>query len=185
MRLLLTTAQRLRYIAGLLEGWIAPGSSVLDIGTGEGFVARWLKDAGHQVIPLDVRDRARARGIRPLLYDGEHIPFGARRFDYALLSTVLHHTPAPEALLREAARVARRVIIIEDIYTTPLGRMWTSFACSLANMQFAGHPHSTKNDAGWRETFGALGLELLEARYASMLMVVLPFRQAAYHLRLR
>ncbi|MHB9034381.1 MAG: class I SAM-dependent methyltransferase [Anaerolineae bacterium] len=183
MKLILTNSQRTRYMAALIEGWLQPASTILDLGTGRGYLAHYLLACGQVVTPMDVRDSVRAPGIKPIIYDGLHLPASSQRFDYCLLSTVLHHTLQPEALLREAARVSRRLIVIEDIYSSAFSRWITMASCSLANWQFHGHPHSNKSDAGWRETFGALGLQLLDARYAAMLNYVLPFSHAAYLLR--
>ncbi len=47
-------------------------------------------------------------------FDGRRIPFEDRSFDDALFVDVLHHTDDPGILLGEAARVARRAIVIKD-----------------------------------------------------------------------
>jgi ubiquinone/menaquinone biosynthesis C-methylase UbiE len=48
-------------------------------------------------------------------YDGQNLPFADRAFDVSLLVFVLHHTPEPLVVLREALRVARSgVVIVEN-----------------------------------------------------------------------
>lgn len=48
------------------------------------------------------------------LCDSRALAFADASFDYALLSFVLHHSCDPAAILREALRVARAVIVIEN-----------------------------------------------------------------------
>ena len=45
------------------------------------------------------------------VFDGERVPADDGAFDLVLLSHVLEHVPDPEALLREAARVSRAVLL--------------------------------------------------------------------------
>ena len=105
---------------------LAPETSVLDIGCGEGWVAdelcrRW----GGEIAVVDVVDVRRTRTLPFSLYDGLHLPFPDARFDIAMLNFVLHHVPDAHkvALLREALRVARRtVFILEDTPVTPFDR---------------------------------------------------------------
>jgi SAM-dependent methyltransferase len=42
-----------------------------------------------------------------VLYDGEHLPFGAAEFDTVICIQTLEHTPKPQALVCELARVLR------------------------------------------------------------------------------
>ena len=155
--------------------------SILDIGSGRGVVTSILRDRGFVVTPLDVRDRSMERELAPVVYDGTVIPFPDDAFDCALLLTVLHHTPDPDAVLREASRVARRIIIIEDVYTNTLQKYLTFFTDSLFNLEFRGHPHSNRTDAEWRRTFERLGLTLAADEVVEK-RVLLLYRQVAYGL---
>ena len=161
---ILSERKRTRIFGTLITRWLEPSASVLDLGTGGGEVAGFIAARRWAVTPVNVRNTSRVKGINPIIYDGTHLQKADDSFDYCLLSTVLHHTPNPELIIREAARVARRLIIIEDIYSTPFGRWVAMASCTLANRQFI-HPHTNKTDAGWKTTFQRLGLELLETRY--------------------
>lgn len=169
---------KLRQIATFLpdEG------SVIDIGSGKGMVAQMLRERGYRVTSLDVRDRSLPGTAAPVLYDGRKIPFDDGAFDCALLLTVLHHTAEPYAVLREAARVAREVIVIEDVYSNPVQKNLTFFTDSLFNLEFRSHPHTNKTDAEWRRTFRELALAVAGFEGRRLLLF---YRQHAYHLKKR
>lgn len=169
-------AGKIEHIAPFLP---PPGSTILDIGSGTGMVTTMLRQQGYMVEPLDVRDRSLARDGKPTLYDGVRIPCADDQFDTALLLTVLHHTPDPDAVLREARRVAAEVIVVEDVFGNPLQKYLTFFTDSLFNMEFTGHPHSNRTDHDWRRTFPRLRLNLRAARCRPVLLL---YRQCAYHL---
>ncbi|MGH8750835.1 MAG: class I SAM-dependent methyltransferase [Burkholderiales bacterium] len=150
---------------------------LLDIGCGPGSVCLLLKQRGHDVTALDVEDLSFTPEVKPLLYDGKKIPFENDAFDVALLLTVLHHTPDPKAILLEAKRVARKIIVIEDVYRNRLQQCLTYFFDSLFNLEFFGHPHSNKTEAQWQALFAELGLKLQQTDSWRFLLL---FRQALY-----
>ncbi|MEL6567358.1 MAG: class I SAM-dependent methyltransferase [Pseudomonadota bacterium] len=161
--------------------WFAPFVSTTDqmieIGSGPGSVQAVLGEAGYSALPLDIADSSFDNRFRPHLYDGRRMPFDDGAFDAALLLTMLHHTPDPDAILREAARIARRLILVEDVHEGALQRYLTYGADSLVNLEFFGHPHTNRDDDGWRATFEDHGLRLVHADqkpYGPL------FRQALY-----
>ena len=121
-----TVRKETSHTVSLVLPHLAPETSVLDIGCGEGWVAdelcrRWRGE----IAVVDVVDVRRTRTLPFSLYDGLHLPFPDARFDVAMLNFVLHHVPDEHkvALLREALRVARRtVFILEDTPVTPFDR---------------------------------------------------------------
>ena len=158
-------ARRARILLGHLPLPTRAGDTLLDVGSGPGFVGAALRKQGWKVTAIDVADGSWAGGIRPLLFDGRTIPFSDDSFDEALLSTVLHHARDPLRLLGEARRVARRLTVVEDLYTGGLQRRWTMFVCSLTNLEFHGHPHGNRTDAQWRGLFARRRLRLLDASF--------------------
>jgi ubiquinone/menaquinone biosynthesis C-methylase UbiE len=160
-----------------IADWINPGDTLLEVGSGPGSVVQTLRARGHNVTPLDIADSAFEPSLTPVVYQGGVMPFEGEQFDTALVLTTLHHTPDPDAILREAARVARRVIVIEDVFETRWQEAYTKFADSLTNMEFLGHPHSNRNDAHWQQSFAQLGLTLAHRRIYGLLKL---FRQAVY-----
>ncbi|MCK4588275.1 class I SAM-dependent methyltransferase [Candidatus Woesebacteria bacterium] len=146
----------------LVSRYINEKDKILDIGCGVCDVAKNLVDSGFDVAALDVKDISIHKDITPVVYDGEKIPFENDFFDVAFLITVLHHIKEPEKLLREAKRVSKRIIIIEDIYESNFQKLLTYLMDSLINFEFIGHPHSNKSDKEWKKEFKKQGLKLLD-----------------------
>ena len=161
-----------------IAAYLEEGDRVLDIGTGNGGLCRELRGRGYEVQPVDVKDISFFDDVKPLIYDGRKLPFKDGEFPVTMLITVLHHIPEPEQVLDEAIRVSgRRVIVMEDIYKNPFQKYLTFFTDSLVNLEFVGHPHTNKNDAGWRKTFADRGMKLV-AREEFRTLVF--FRQVIY-----
>src|SRR4029434_4574577 len=96
--------------------YLNPADRVLDIGAGNCVLCQQLRLRGYNIIPLILRTSALFDGIVPIVYDGTKFPFDNDSFDVAMVITVLHEAQDPDAVLAELRRVARRVIIIEEIY---------------------------------------------------------------------
>ena len=94
------------------------GDRVLDVGCGNGRLGRALMEAPSSPEGLKVEGLERVvRGGEPITvhaYDGHAIPFTDGNFDVVLLADVLHHEENPDHLLKECARVCRRLLIIKD-----------------------------------------------------------------------
>lgn len=150
---------------------------VLDVGTGNGGLEKSLKAAGVDIYGLDIKNKSLFEDITPTIYAGEHFPFSGNAFDTSLIITVLHHTPTPELILKEAQRCSQKIIIIEDIYTNTFQKHLTFFMDSLVNWEWKGHPHSNKTDTAWRLLFQEMNLKLTYTKQYSFLLL---FRQSIY-----
>lgn len=100
---------------------ISPTESVVELGgTGELF-AGWHPG----VTALDdlsgFGPGHRIQAQRFLKGDIQQTPFSNAEFDVAVVAEVLEHVPNPVACLKEAARVAKRVLI-----TTPFENRWSN-----------------------------------------------------------
>lgn len=136
-----------RWLGGLrslrreLSGMRADDLRVLDVGTGNGEVLRALirwsasrggrwKGVGLDIHPDVVALASESRG-RPSLpivrADALALPFQDDAFDVALCTLTLHHFPNGDAvrLLRELARVARRLVLVSDLERSPLAYLFS------------------------------------------------------------
>jgi SAM-dependent methyltransferase len=93
----------------VLVSW-AEGKTALDVATGGGHVARRLREQGFQVTTLDPAPGMRADVLAP----AEHIPFADGCFDTVATRIAPHHFSDIRAAVGEMARVAGRVLLVED-----------------------------------------------------------------------
>ena len=166
----------------LIKSYLKNSEPIIDIGSGKCAITWLLRKNGYRVIPLDINDLSLAPNIQPIIYDGQTIPFPDNHFKQALLLTVLHHTPHPEQLIQEAARVAQEIIIIEDIYSSLIQKYLTYGMDSLMNFEFIGHPHNNKKEQEWQKIFKKLELEIIDC---SKTRTFFYFQQICFYLKLK
>ena len=157
--------RRARIFLSHLSPHLTPNTRILDLGAGSCVICHFLTKSGMCVTPLDIRNLSLVHGVNPMIYGGSRIPFQGEQFDVTLIVTVLHHTSDPESIICEARRVSRRIIIVEDVYSTTLHKSMTLLEDSLANFEFCNHPHSNKTDTEWQRLFPRLGLRLEAVDY--------------------
>ena len=96
----------------LLVEWCEPGHDVkvLDVATGGGHVARRLREESCTVITVDP-----APGMKPdVVASAEELPFADGSFDVVTCRIAAHHFRDIRAAVAEMARIAQRVVVIED-----------------------------------------------------------------------
>ncbi len=110
-------------LAQRLAPYLPRGGRLLDIGSGTGHNAEALvRVVGGSCLQADVVD-FHVGGEEPILFDGRVLPLADGAVDVCLLIHVLSYTDDPSAILREAARVAnRRVIVVQTTYRGAFGR---------------------------------------------------------------
>lgn len=170
---------RAHQIFAYIQPFLNKKDQILDIGSGTCNVYEVLSDKGYKVVPLDVQNLSFVDHIDPIIYDGDKIPFNDNKFDKSLILTVLHHTPEPEKIIKEAKRVSKSIIIMEDIYTSWFHKYLTYFFDSLVNLEFIGHPHTNKSDAEWKKVFKKLDLKLVNTEYINSFIFI---KQVVYYL---
>jgi SAM-dependent methyltransferase len=103
----------------VLSDWcsriIPVNSKVLDVGCGDGLLARLIaeKRPDISIRGIDVRERPMA-AMSVETFDGKSMPYSQGSFDVVMFVDVLHHTEQPMSLLHEAVRVARQAVLIKD-----------------------------------------------------------------------
>ncbi len=144
-------------------------ASVLDVGCGDGTIDKVVETARPDISihGVDVLVRPSAK-ISVQHFDGITLPFPDRSFDVVTFVDVLHHTDDPNVLLREAARVGRRAIVLKDhtmegfcAYSTLRFMDWVGNARHGVVL-----PYNYWPEDRWRESFAALKLEVSEWRAA-------------------
>ncbi len=104
---------------------LSPGAVVLDVGCGEAGVAHDVAARGARYVGVDVNlpSLRRAARIAPVvLGEGGALPFASGCADLVMLRAVLTVLPGPEhslPVLREALRVCRRAVAVQDFLQTP------------------------------------------------------------------
>lgn len=170
---------RAKDLAEMVSPHLKKDELILDIGPASCTVTEALIDQGFRVFPLDVENFSIVDTVLPTLYDGDRMPFRDNQFDTSLILFVLHHTPDPVRVLAEAKRVSKKIIILEDIVTSPAHKSLTAALDSLMNLEFYDQPHTNKSDKEWRAVFENLGLKLLTQEYMSSTVIM---RHALYFL---
>lgn len=137
-----------KFIYKKIRNWIS-GKNVLDIGTGIGGFAYFLQDKGYNVKSIDVDNSSLFAKFPTKIYDGYTIPYDAGEFDTSLLVHVLHHCTNRMRVLREALRVSKRVILVEDTYRNKLEWLVGSINDAIGNGEYYFHKYSTPSE--WRK----------------------------------
>ena len=154
-------SRRISVLSEWCSNLIRRDASVLDVGSGDGRLARLVEDKRPDISihGIDVRPR-RDAVIRIEAFDGKSIPYGEGSFDVVMFVDVLHHTNDPMILLHEAARVARQAILIKDHL------LEGAFAYStLRFMDWVGNarhdvalPYNYWTATQWKRAFDKLGI---------------------------
>jgi SAM-dependent methyltransferase len=113
--------RRVRRLAAHVSAVIPIGArTVIDVGCGDGSIALEVLRRRPELEIRGLETRARPQsGIPTREYDGASVPFDDASQDVVLLVDVLHHAEDPFRLLSEAARVARRAVVIKDHFADP------------------------------------------------------------------
>jgi len=151
----------------VLSSWcsrlIPLDSEVLDVGCGDGRLARLIADKRPDISICGIDVRQRKDSAMPVeTFDGKSIPYGDGSFDVVMFVDVIHHADEPRMLLREAARVARQAILIKDhlvegmfAYPTLQVMDWVGNARHGVSL-----PYNYWTLAEWHGVFDKLGLNI-------------------------
>lgn len=111
--------RQIRLLEHMTADWPRRGQRLLEIGCGTGVFLEVMHRAGFDVTGLDASPamleaaRGRLGQVADLhLGKAEHLPFADKEFDFCVLLTVLEFCADPGLALREAARVARKAVLL-------------------------------------------------------------------------
>jgi SAM-dependent methyltransferase len=153
--------RRVRVLSAQVAELVPHGAEVLDVGCGDGLLARAIGDRRPDlnIWGIDVLVRPDA-AIPVHAFDGTHIPCADQSVDAVLFVDVLHHTSDPTGLLREAVRVARQAVLIKD-HLADAFLAWPTlrFMDRVGNARHGvALPYNYWRRAEWRQAFDAVGL---------------------------
>lgn len=135
------------------------GDKILDVGTGVGGNAAYFHKKGYDVTSLDVVNSSYFKEYPTDIYPGDFFPYEDNSFDTAIIIHVIHHASDRLRLLREAKRVAKRVVIIEDTYRNLPEHLLIGTIDSVFNGEFYWHPYNKPEE--WKEVFAKEGWKVL------------------------
>jgi ubiquinone/menaquinone biosynthesis C-methylase UbiE len=157
-------------LAERLDQWLllTGDERALDVGAGVGALAFAIAPRVREVVAVELDEElaARARADAPpnvevLVGDGEHLPFEFASFDFAGTLRTLHHTPRPELMVAELARVTRpggTILVVDQLVPAdPL------VGLELNRFEHARDPSTTRvlADTDLRGLFDSNSLKLL------------------------
>src|SRR3989338_3271030 len=174
--------KRARYITSMFSGLISDGENVLDIGLGNGFIAKQIKDEFKADIEgVDVVDYNSSE-IKNTIYDGLHLPFPDNSFDSAIILETLHHCTDMVQVLKETRRVVRKnVIILEDIYENAYEKYTLLFHDWISNARKGVKcPYYFQTKERWREIFADIGLKIVSEKHYLDRFLIFPSRHVMY-----
>lgn len=157
--------RRARVLSSHLADTLPEAGSVLDVGCGNGEIAQAIMQSKPGLVFQGIDVFLRPEVFIPAqAYDGVTMPFEDGAFDWITIVDVLHHTDDPAAVLAEAARVARKGVVIKDHLREGLAAGQT-----LRFMDWVGNkghnvrlPYNYLSRAEWHAIFRQLGLTVTE-----------------------
>ena len=153
--------KRGREVVSFFSDWFGNSGAWLDVGGSWGFCAAELREKGFEAWVVDVVKPA-VQAAPVIIYPGDRLPFEDASWDEVSMITMLHHVPDPKTLVREAARVSKRyVVLVEDLDGFG-GRFWTVLRDQIFNLEFVGHPKQFRKEEEWPIFFAEQGLKLVQ-----------------------
>jgi len=157
----LVHSRRVNVLASHLAPLLPPGAQVVDVGCGDGQLARLIQEqrpdcslSGYDVL---VREHTQ---VPVQAFDGQRLPLADGSVDVVMFVDVLHHTVDPLVLLAEARRVARQAVVFKDHTRDGL-----LAGPTLRFMDWVGNaphgvalPYNYWPERRWKQAFEQLGL---------------------------
>ena len=155
--------RRTHVLAAKITKLIPDFASVLDVGTGDGHIASLLQTLRPdlQIEGLDVLVREHT-DIPVHWFNGRSLDYNNRSVDVNMFIDVLHHTSDLGQLLAEAARVARKFVVVKDhLAENTLDHATLKFMDWIGNAPHGvSLPYNYCSQQSWLNNFIAANLEL-------------------------
>lgn len=138
-------------------------ATVLDVGCGNGQISRAIatESPGLHFFGVDIAKRPSC-AIPMMEFDGVTLPFADHSYDWVTFVDVLHHTEDPSVLIKEAARVAGKGVIIKDhLNESPWAEKRLKFMDWVGNRQHGVVlPYNYWSMNQWEEAWKQCGLRV-------------------------
>jgi len=175
----ITSKIRLRLIIQAYKSWLKKNENCLDVGCGDGIISENLiRHFNNQITGCDILSYL-VKDI-PFVYMNkkDKLPFPNNKFDVCLFNDVLHHMGKEDQIkvLKEALRVAKRVLIFED-KPTLLGKT-ADILANLMHNRNMNVPLTFRGISEWEEVFKNLGVNYKIIELPKPLFY--PFSQIAF-----
>jgi SAM-dependent methyltransferase len=162
----LVFGRRVRVLASHFAALIPAQARILDVGCGDGLIDCLIQQQRPDISIEGIDPLVRSRTHIPVRsFDGAKLPYPGASFDAVMFVDVLHHTVDPKALLREAMRVGKIILIKDHIREGFLA------SGTLRVMDWVGNahhgvalPYNYWSRSQWREVTDDLGLKATEMR---------------------
>lgn len=153
--------RRVRILSSLLADQLGDTGTVLDLGCGDGSIAKAVMQHKPKLVFRGIDVLVRPHTLIPVeAFDGHTIPADNGAYDWVTIVDVLHHTDNPGHLVAEAARVARKGVVIKDHLREGLAAYQT-----LRLMDWVGNkghnvrlPYNYLSKAEWNAIFAEAGV---------------------------
>lgn len=140
-----------------------PVRRALDFGSGDGWFARQVMDAGlvSELVPIDVKRRDQVFVEPQICPPDGPLPFADGEFDLVYSVDVLHHCSDPGERLREISRVCGGTLVLKDhTFHTEVGRWTLAVLDELGNRRFGiPSPYHYQRGEAWSQLLAELGWE--------------------------
>lgn len=154
---------RRKFLISKLADYLPEKGRILDLGCSCGRLAQALQEEkpGLDFYGVDVCLQPKC-AIDIQSYDGRNIPYKDNEFDYVMIVDVLHHDIDPWLVVKEAARVAQRGIIIKDHYwDNQFGYQILKISDWWGNVAYGiDLPYNFLKMKEWADVFGRAGLTI-------------------------
>jgi len=157
--------RRAGVLARRLAEAIPRNCRVLDLGCGDGQISGLIQsqrpDLDIHGIDIIVRDRTYVPVTK---FDGSHVQEPDASHDVVMLVDVLHHCDSPEAMIKEARRVAKKTLVIKDVMNDQLLSDFTLRIMDIAaNRRYrVPCPFNFWPYKKWMSTFEGLGVRVTD-----------------------